>query len=58
MEGRRKFGNGLFNGCNGWKEEGRRKKEEGRRKNKNPEQKYYNYLTGPPMGDRPRSINF
>ncbi|MBD1884680.1 hypothetical protein [Microcoleus vaginatus] len=46
MEGRRK------------KEEGRRKKEEGRRKNKNPEQKYYNYLTGHPMGDRPRSINF
>ncbi len=26
-EGRRKFGNGLCNGCNGWKEEGRRKKE-------------------------------
>ncbi len=31
-EGRRKFGNGLCNGCNGWKEEGRRKKEEGRGK--------------------------
>jgi hypothetical protein len=31
-EGRRKFGNGLCNGCNGWKEEGRRKREEGRRK--------------------------
>jgi hypothetical protein len=27
---RRKFGNGLCNGCNGWKEEGRRKKEEGK----------------------------
>jgi hypothetical protein len=34
------------------KKEGRRK-EEGR-KNKNPEPKYYNYLTGHPMGDRPR----
>jgi hypothetical protein len=38
-EKRRKFGNGLCNGCNGCqsdvrrkKEEGRRKKEEGRRK--------------------------
>jgi hypothetical protein len=36
-EVRGKFGNGLFNRCNGWKssvkkEEGRRKKEEGRRK--------------------------
>jgi len=26
---RRKFGNGLCNGCNGYKEEGKRKKEEG-----------------------------
>ncbi|WP_278187149.1 hypothetical protein [Microcoleus vaginatus] len=32
MSGRRKFGNGLCNGCNGCQEEGRRKKEEGRRK--------------------------
>ncbi|MEG4493217.1 hypothetical protein [Microcoleus sp. D3_18_C4] len=35
MSGRRKFGNGLFNGCNGCnglKEVGRRKREEGRRK--------------------------
>jgi hypothetical protein len=37
---------------------GRRKKEEGRRKNKNPEQKYYNYFTGPPMGDRQGSSYF
>ncbi|WP_158308014.1 hypothetical protein [Microcoleus vaginatus] len=51
MEGRRKKEEGR-------KKEGRRKKEEGRRKNKNPEQKYYNYLTGHPMGDRPRSSNF
>ncbi|MEG4578392.1 hypothetical protein QUA71_01935 [Microcoleus sp. MON1_C5] len=35
VEGRRKFGNGLFNGCNGCngcQEEGRRKREKGRRK--------------------------
>ncbi|MEG4530529.1 hypothetical protein [Microcoleus sp. D2_18a_D3] len=30
--GRRKFGNGFCNGCNGCQEEGRREKEEGRRK--------------------------
>jgi hypothetical protein len=29
MSGRRKFGNGLFNGCNGCQEEGRRKKGNG-----------------------------
>jgi hypothetical protein len=32
VEGRRKFGNGLFNGCNGCQEEGKRKRKEGRRK--------------------------
>ncbi len=30
IEGRRKFGNGFCNGCNGCQEEGRRKKKEGR----------------------------
>ncbi len=39
-------------------EDGRWKMEDGRWKNKNPEQKYYNYFTGHPMGDRHGSIDF
>ncbi|WP_373534529.1 hypothetical protein [Microcoleus sp.] len=33
VEGRRKFGNGLCNGCNGCKSDVRRKKEEEGKKN-------------------------